>query len=241
MPCNQAAKATAELLLASPLLGADVRGALLAALAGFEGVSTVPLSAQLWDAVQTDRLPKEYRSLLDLCRLLAESLTPGGAAGPTASPSFLLDMERVFERHVTRGVTEGFARSRRHSVSVQTTHTVNQPTPDQPDVTVRPDLTIDREGRPLLVVDAKWKRRPKSLLTADLYQVLAYGTTLAAESVALVYPGRLWRAEEYRFTHTPLRLTVYTLPVSDTRENCLRCARRLARALKRSVSASKPP
>jgi 5-methylcytosine-specific restriction enzyme subunit McrC len=235
VPCNQAIKATAEFLLVSPLLRADVRDVLRRALAGFEGVSSVPLLPQLWDAVQADRVPAEYRPLLDWCRLLADSLAPGEAAGATPAPAFLLDMERVFERHVTRGVVHAFTHSPHHTVSVQVTHTVNQPVLDQPDMTVRPDLTIDREGRPILVIDAKWKRLPASLVTADLYQVLAYGTTLGAEGIVLVYPGRRWRVWEYRFAHTPLRLMVYTLPVGGTRDACLRSVRRLAQALKRSV------
>jgi 5-methylcytosine-specific restriction enzyme subunit McrC len=230
--CNRAVKATAELLLASPLLGPDVRAALRQALAGFEDVSSVPLSPQLWEAVESESMPMEYHPLLDLCRLLADSLTPGETAGAIAAPGFLLDMERVFERHVTRGVVESFARSRRYTLSVQATHTVNHPVAEQPDVMMRPDLTIDRDGRPLLVVDAKWKRLPKSLVTADLYQVLAYGVTLGAEGVGLVYPGKRRRVWEYRFTHTPLRLTVFTLRVGGTREACLRSAGRLGRALK---------
>ncbi len=232
VPCNQAVKATAEYLLASPLLGAEVRAALRTVLAGFMGVSSVPLSARLWETIAAERLPAEYRSLLDLCRLLADSLMPGGAAGPTPAPSFLLDMERVFERHVTRGVVDGFADSRNHTVGVQVTHTVNQPIAQQPDLTMRPDLTIDRDGRTLLVVDAKWKRFPGNAETADLYQMLAYGTALGAEGVVLVYPGRKWRTGEYRFRHTPLRLTMCTLRVGGSREACLRSVRRLARALK---------
>ncbi|HEY7156251.1 MAG TPA: hypothetical protein VH575_19955 [Gemmataceae bacterium] len=232
VPCNRAVKATGELLLASPLLGPDVCAALRRALAGFEDVSSVPLSPQLWEAVESESVPAEYHPLLDLCRLLADGLTPGETAGATPAPGFLLDMERVFERHVTRGVVEAFARNRRYIVSVQTTHTVNQPVAEQPDVAMRPDFTIDRDGRPILVVDAKWKRLPKSLVTADLYQVLAYGATLGAEGVALVYPGKRWRVWEYRFTHTPLRLTVYTLRVGGTREACLRSAWRLGRALR---------
>ena len=70
--------------------------------------------------------------------------------------------------------------SRRHTVAVQTTHMVDQPIADQPDITVRPDLTINRAAQPLLVVDAKWKRLTTGPQTADLYQVLAYGTTWAA-------------------------------------------------------------
>ena len=127
VPCNQAVKTTAESLLASPLLEAEVRAALRQALAGFESVSSVPLSPRLWEMIAAERLPAEYRPLLDLCRLLADSLILGDATGPRPAPSFLLDLERVFERHVTRGVVEAFAGSRTHTVAVQMTHTVTEP------------------------------------------------------------------------------------------------------------------
>jgi 5-methylcytosine-specific restriction enzyme subunit McrC len=232
IPCNHVLRATAEALLASPLPGADVRAKLRRSLAGFDGVSSVPLTPQLWEGVEVPRLPAEYRSLLNLCRLLTDGLAPGEAAGPTPAPSFLLDLESVFERHITRGIADAFARSRRHTVAVQMSHTINRPVADQPGLTMRPDLTIDRDGRPVLVVDAKWKRLGRTPGTSDLYQVLAYGTALAAESVVLVYPGRTWRRRVDPFLHTPLRLTIYSLPVGGSREDCLRCVRRLARALK---------
>lgn len=238
LPCNRAVRATAEALLASPLLGAAVRAALRQALAGFEGVSSVPrnlvpkLCLGTWEAVEAERVPAEYRPLLDLCRLLANGLALNGAAGNMPAPCFLLDLERVFEMHVTRGIVEAFAQDRNHTVAVQVTRTVNEPAADQPDVTMRPDLTIDRDGRTVLAIDAKWKRLPGNTDTTDLYQVLAYGTALAAKGVVLVYPGRRWSVREYRFTHTPLRLMLCTLQVGGTREACVRSVRRLARALK---------
>jgi 5-methylcytosine-specific restriction endonuclease McrBC regulatory subunit McrC len=232
VPCNQAVKACAECLLASPLLSAEVCAALRQTLVGFEAVSSVPLSPRIWETVEMERWPAEYRPLLDLSRLLAESLTLGYAAGATPAPSFLLDLEGVFERHVTRGIIDAFARSRNHRVVVQMNHTVNHPIPDQPDVTMRPDLTIERGGQTVLVVDAKWKRWTGSAESTDLHQVLAYGMALGAEGVVLVYPGKRWRCQEYRFTHTPLRLTMYTLRVSGPREVCVRAVRRLACVLK---------
>jgi 5-methylcytosine-specific restriction enzyme subunit McrC len=232
--CHRVVKATAEALVLSPLLGAEVRAALREALAGFVEAASVPLSPRLWDEAMRERMPEEYRPLLDLCRLLADGLLPANAAGPTGAPSFLLDLERAFEKHVARGIVEAFAQSRMYTVAVQATYTVGQP-----DITVRPDVTLERDGRTVLVVDAKWKRWPGNAETDDLYQVLAYGATLGAEGVALVYPGKRWRVREYRFTHTPLRLTLYALPVGGTRPACLRSARRLARAL--AISANTPP
>jgi 5-methylcytosine-specific restriction enzyme subunit McrC len=229
IPCNRAVKATAEAVSASPLLGAEARAALRQALVGLENVSSVPLSLRFWDSAEAERLPVDYRPLLDLCRLLADSLTLNDTAGNTRAPSFLLNLERVFEMHVTRGIAGAFAQSRSHTVAVQATHRVNEPIADQPDLTIRPDLTIDCDGRTVLVIDAKWKRLPKNAETADLYQVLSYGTMLGAEDVALVYPGRRWSVREYRFTHTPLRLMICTLQVGSTRRACLRSVRRLVR------------
>lgn len=235
IPCNQIVKATAEALLTSPLLGAEVRTALRQALVGFEGVSSVSLSPSLWETIGSERLPAEYPPLLELCRLLADSLTLCNAVRPIPAPSFLLDLERVFERHVTRGVVEAFTRNRTHTVAVQVAHSVTEPAVGQRDVTMRPDLTIDRDAQTILVLDAKWKRWTGSAGTGDLYQVLAYGTALGAKGVVLIYPGKRWRWREYRFRHTPLRLIPCTLQVGGTREECLRSVRRLARALKRVI------
>jgi 5-methylcytosine-specific restriction enzyme subunit McrC len=232
VPYNRAVKATAEALLMSPLLSSEVRAALRHALAGFADVASVSLSALLWQEAEAERVPAEDRQMLDLCRLLADSLIPGESAGAMSAPSFLLDMERVFERHVARGIVEAFARSRSHTVGVQVTHIVNQPIAGQHDLTMRPDLTIGRDGRTVLVVDAKWKHWTGMAETADLYQVLAYGTALGAEGVVLVYPGKKWCFQEHRFTQTPLRLMVGTLRVGGKREACVRSVRRLARTLK---------
>jgi 5-methylcytosine-specific restriction enzyme subunit McrC len=232
LPCNQVVKATAEALAASPLLSAEVRTALRQALAGFESVSSVLLSASLWDAIAGERLPLEYQPLLDLCRLLADILLCNDTAGSMSTPSFLLDLERVFEIYVTRGIVEAFAHDPRHTVVVQKTYTVNEPVADQSDIIMRPDLTITCEGKTVLALDAKWKRLPRNAETGDLYQVLAYGTALGAERVVLVYPGKRWMVREYRFRHTALRLMLCTLGVGGTRAACVRSLRRLTQALK---------
>ena len=104
------------------------------------------------------------------------------------------------------------------------------------DVTMRPDLLLEAAGRSALAVDAKWKRPPKgALVTADLYQVLAYCTALGLGKGVLVYPGRRDRGWEYEFPHTPIRVAVHTLRVAGPRRACARSLRRLARSLRRAV------
>ena len=60
----------------------------------------------------------------------------------------------------------------------------------RPALEMRPDVTVYRDGRPTLVVDAKWKRPAGAPSPADLYQMLAYCTALGVGRAVLVYPGR---------------------------------------------------
>jgi hypothetical protein len=232
VPCNQVPRATAELVLGSPLVAGGVRAALRQALHGFAGVRSVPLGPDSFQAAQADRLTEAYRPLLDLCRLLADGLAPQESAGPVPCPAFLLDMERVFERYVTAGVVRAFEGRRGWAVAVQPLHLANEPAAGTPDIPMRPDLLVERGGRRELVVDAKWKRLTRSLLTADVYQVLAYATALGAGRGVLVYPGKRDRTWAYVLPRAPVCLAVHTVCVVGSRERCRRSLERLGRLLR---------
>jgi 5-methylcytosine-specific restriction enzyme subunit McrC len=232
VPCNQVPRATAELVLRSPLVADGARAALRRALRDFAGVSTVPLGPDSFQAAEPDRLTEPYRPLLAVCRLLADGLAPQESAGPTPCPAFLLDMERVFESYVTAGVLEAFAGDAGATVAVQPLHHADRRGDDPPEVPMRPDVVIERGGRRPLVVDAKWKRLGRSLVTADVYQVLAYATALAARRAVLVYPGRRDRTWAYAFPGAPRTLLVHTLRVVGSRACCRRSLARLGRMLR---------
>jgi 5-methylcytosine-specific restriction enzyme subunit McrC len=233
VPCNRLPKAVAELVLRSPLAGERARARVRQSLGGFDGVQAAPLGLDSFAQAEPDRLTAAYRPLLDLCRLLADGLAPGGREGATACPAFLLDMERVFEGYVTRGIGESFAGRERYRVDVQPRHVANRPVAGQPDIHLRPDVVLARDGEPLVVIDAKWKDLAGApLVTDDLYQVLAYCTALGVGRGVLVYPGRRDGRWDYEMAGTPIRLTVRTLRVVGDRQRCARSLRRLGRTLR---------
>jgi 5-methylcytosine-specific restriction enzyme subunit McrC len=235
IPCNQVPRATAEVLLRSPFLNDSVRGLLRRSLRPFEAVRSVPLGPDSF-TTEPGRLAEGYRPLLDLCKLLVESLAPGEMAGPVACPAFLLDMERVFERYVTQGVLQALAGDATHTVTVQPLFVVNEPVPGQPDVQMRPDVLIRRGEQPRLVVDAKWKRLTKGpLVTADVYQMLAYCAGLGVDRAVLVYPGRRDRAWTYTLGRAGVVIEVRTLRVVGDREECVRSLRRLGERVVRRL------
>ncbi len=233
VPCNRVPKAVAELVLRSPLAGERARSLVRQALGGFDAVQAAALGPDSFAEAEPGRLTEAYRPLLDLCRLLADGLAPGGREGATVCPAFLLDMERVFEGYVTRGIVDSFAGRSGFRVEVQPRYVANRPVAGQPDIHLRPDVLITRDGRPEVVVDAKWKNLADSpLVTDDVYQVLAYCTALGVGRGVLVYAGRRDRAWDYELTGTPIRLAVRTLRVVGERGACARSRRRLGRALR---------
>jgi 5-methylcytosine-specific restriction enzyme subunit McrC len=233
VPCNRVPKAVAELVLRSPLAGERARSLVRQSLGGFDGVQAAALGPDGFAQAEPDRLTEAYRPLLDLCRLLADGLAPGGREGATTGPAFLLDMERVFEGYVTRGIVESFAGRGRYRVDVQPRHVANRPVAGQPDIHLRPDVVLVRDGEPQVVVDAKWKDLAGApLVTDDLYQVLAYCTALGVGRGVLVYPGRRDRTWDYEMVGAPVWLTVRTLRVVGDREAFARSLRRLGRGLR---------
>jgi 5-methylcytosine-specific restriction enzyme subunit McrC len=233
VPCNQVPRATAELVLRSPLLGDGVRAALRRALQAFGTVSPVGLGPEQFAAAEPDRLTEAYRPLLELCRLLFDSLAPAEAAGPVPCPAFLIDMERVFERYCAstcaRHAHENDKTGGRYDVAEQPLYRVGG-------LPMRPDLVVSKAGVAVLILDAKWKTKtPRD----DLYQVLAYCAALGVRRGVLVYPGRSDGKRAYHFERTGITLTVRKLRVTGTRLQCQRSGQRLARSIFRAAAAGR--
>lgn len=223
-PFNRLPKATAEAVLASPFVSPAGRDALRAALAGYADVSSVPLELRAFDALSFNPLTEPEWPLLDLCRLLAAAMQPGD--GDAAGLAFLLDLERVFERYVERGLCTA------HNLEAQREFRYHGPVPPgQPPLAGRPDLVVRRDGKVSCVLDAKWKAVDGTPPAADVHQVLAYAVGLGCRDVRLVYPGRRWAAWRYDLTESDVTLTVHTLRVVGDRQRCLRSVARLGRSL----------
>ena len=234
--CNRVARSAAEAALASPLLRYETRAALQAALQGFAEVQAIPLSQDAWTAV--DAAPAAYRPLLDLSRLLADSLAPGARPGDLPGPAFLLNLEQVFEQFLTRVLTNAVEtnekRRARYRVVAQPLIRASVPVAGQPNLSVRPDVLLVRDTMAHRLVDAKWKRLGATpLIAADVYQMLAYCSALDVHRAVLVYPGRRDRAWRYDLERGDCRVVVANLRVVGDRDALSRSARRLTRLLLR--------
>ena len=150
-----------------------------------------------WRAWSDSRLMAGYRSVLPWCALVLGQGMPLALSGAHQGLSVLFPMEKLFEAYVARWLRKRLPpdlqlveQSRSESLCLHM---------GSPIFELRPDLLIcDASKNNRMVLDTKWKRidagdRPGKygISEADVYQMLAYGTTYlkGAGPMALIYPA----------------------------------------------------
>ena len=180
---NRVLKAAADLLLRLPLRDPRLRSRLHGLVRGvLVDVADVP-APLLQGSWRASRLNARYRPALDVAELVLAGRSFEQPAGGVAALGFLLDLPKVFEDLVCGRLgaalrTHGGAVSEQHRCYLDLDRSVE----------LKPDLVWLRGGRPVAVIDAKYKaEKPSGHPNADLYQLLAYCLTLGLREGHLVY------------------------------------------------------
>ncbi len=186
--------------------------------------------------VHFSRLNDRFEPAFQLACLFMASQTIQLKGGRQKVFSFLLDMNVLFERFLTRFLIrhqqEIFsAEWQEIQILPQSEGTQVYLAALQPDgreiVRLRPDITFFNSvsACPLLIVDAKYKllkneRGNLNLAESDLYQMLAYSIQFDCPQVMLFYPETSAPIrQQYKFNKTQSTLEVNTINISCTLEN----------------------
>lgn len=123
---------------------------------------------------------------------------------------YLFSMAKIFEDFVAVALAEALKPYGGRASFQYPTHL------DEGDlVDVRPDFVWLREGRPVIVADAKYKaEKPAGFPNADLYQLLAYCTVLDLLVGHLIYAKGNEPTSEYTVRRAGIRLIAHTLDLS---------------------------
>jgi 5-methylcytosine-specific restriction endonuclease McrBC regulatory subunit McrC len=126
-----------------------------------------------------------YRDPLWMAFLILQRALPDvGADGSVALDSLITDVSKVFEAYVRRGLVD---RAGREGWKVADgTLKPSSFFTDNGAYEVRPDIVISTQGRPIAVLDAKYKPRPKE---SDRYELLSFMDALGVEHGAFVCPA----------------------------------------------------
>jgi 5-methylcytosine-specific restriction enzyme subunit McrC len=116
--------------------------------------------------------------------LLQRALPDVGADGSVALDSLITDVSKVFEAYVRRGLVD---RAGREGWKIADGNL--KPSSfftDNGAYEVRPDIVVTDGGRPIAVLDAKYKPKPKE---TDRYELLSFMDALGVEHGAFVCPA----------------------------------------------------
>lgn len=139
--------------------------------------------ATIIDTFSYHRQSTDYQILHQFCRLFLEASSLREAAGALQFPSFLLDVNKLFEKFVTQLLISNAPRG------VTVTPQFHQPFDDAATTNVVPDITLSINNRPTVVADCKYKAvGADEHKSPDLYQLLAYCTSMQVEQGVLIYP-----------------------------------------------------
>ena len=136
-----------------------------------------------YDRVVFTRLNEHYTPALRLARLVLANLTLQDAIGATQASSFMVDMNKLFERFVT----ERLQRALRGRLDVKSQHADHLG--EERRLAIKPDLLFRSSGSAKFVADIKYKLTDDDARgrNPDYYQLLAYTTALDLPEGVLIY------------------------------------------------------
>ncbi|MGH3547883.1 MAG: McrC family protein [Pseudonocardiaceae bacterium] len=179
IPENQILLAAIIRMAGVPRVDTDSERRLAALRGRLTGVTT-PVRGSCLPSWQPNRLNQRYHTALRLAEIIWQATSPEHTPGSLWSNGFLFNLWKIFEDFVVSALSEELqARYDGVAAPHHLCHLDHAGT-----VQMEPDLVWQLHGRPIAVVDAKYKQE-KPL--ADLYQVLAYCTALRLPRGHLVY------------------------------------------------------
>jgi 5-methylcytosine-specific restriction enzyme subunit McrC len=177
---NRMLLAATHLVRRLPLLAPEVRGR-LGRVAALLAEATLVRDVRSLKLPRFTRLNRHYEPALVLADLLLRGLSISARSGQARSVTFRFELHRVFEDFLDVALRSALAKRGVELVRQPTHRTLDH----QQRLGLEPDFVALRNGRPLGVLDAKFKRL-ESDLGGDAYQMLAYLLEFGCHSGVLV-------------------------------------------------------
>ena len=166
-------------------------------LGRLDGVANVALTADDVGRLRFDRRSERYRRVIEWVRRIVAFEAPALRAGRGVAPGLLFDTAALFEAAVTQTLRRVAARVGEVRFEAQSTgHALvaHADAPHERIIGLRPDILLRRDGRPVAILDVKWKEPQRETRTGpvpsspDAFQMLAYSHAIGCDRVALIYP-----------------------------------------------------
>ena len=238
---NQLVKAAAWQLGRMRLRHQKARDGLREVAARLGNVSLVEFPPHDVPEVKFDRLNERYREVVMLSRLVLRRRLFESGRGAVPAPGFHMDMNRVFQRFVTRALREALRvsdQTLRSDSELDRSHRISLD--EDGHITLKPDLSWWDGPRCTFVGDAKYKRIESNVPNADLYQLLAYATARDLPGGLLIYAKGERPPASYRVRNAGKCLEIAEVDLDGDPDELMFRICELAKRVLRIRAASRP-
>ena len=216
---------TLHLLAQLDYRNASMKKQIRRTLSVFHDVALTHISPADCDRVVYTRLNAAYHSRIHLARLLLQNLSLEGKEGRTPFAAYILDMNQVFELFVARYLADYFADHFSLDVGIQDDIWLDEGQKEKG----TPDIVLQWNGRPHLVLDTKYKIFKDKPSQDDRNQMLVYCQTLNLTRGMLIYANEQAIKFDSKYSGTLLSARALSLNgrLSDFRRSCEKFARNI--------------
>ncbi|MDI9628230.1 MAG: restriction endonuclease [Acidobacteriota bacterium] len=233
---NRLLLAATEQLLRTPQVSARHRVGLQRLRLLLADVTT-PVRGSVRPLWTPSRLNARYAPALELAELVLDGRSFEQCVGDVVVSGYLFNMATIFEDFVTVALREALKPYGGRSLLQYATHL-----DEDAAVPVRPDFVWLEQGRPRIVVDAKYKaEKPSGFPQADLYQMLAYCTVLGLPEGHLVYAKGNEDAHEHVVRRAGVRIVTHALDLDVQPAELLATMATMVNALIRAATQETAP
>lgn len=189
IPENQVIRQVLRLLAAQPTFTRGLRNELRSADASMSDVAEGRFRATDLDHFHYQRFNAAYEPVHRLCRLFLEGASLSEELGTFDGRAFLVDMNLLFERFVTRVL------QKRCPAGLRVRAQAGLNLDEERTIPIRPDLLVQDGSNVIRVADCKYKPARDDFRNSDVYQLLAYCTVTGANDGVLIYPRSEFSAQ----------------------------------------------
>ena len=213
---NRLLKTALHRLAGLPVRSARSRTDVLALSPVFNSIS-LRFYHQGTPQVRYTRLNEHYRPAVELARLIIDNSSLELFHGKAEGASFMLDMNKVFERFLFVALGETLGLSRTEWKCGETLRLDRDG-----EIKLEPDLSWWSGGRCRFVGDSKYKKlEHKGFRHADIYQMLAYCTAAELPAGLLIYAEGELETGTYHIENADKIVEVAALDLSGRPETIL--------------------
>jgi 5-methylcytosine-specific restriction enzyme subunit McrC len=184
---NRIVKYTLYYLSQCYFIDESVNAELLRYFRLFDQISLVTIAKENFTSIEYTPINQHYRTILTICELLLkDSSIDEETLGEKTAISFLIDMNKLFEKFVVNLLKEKlFSLDSNFNIDEQKREFADI----QNELELRLDILINYNEQPLLILDTKYMEFEDKPSAAHLAQMNLYSDVKKVRNCGLIYPG----------------------------------------------------